>query len=98
MNKLVACAFALFAAIALFSPDPARAQATQAITTQDGNCFGVAGDGRSIIIKRCGNRFNVAVDGNQLVAFLPNGNEGMAAASSSRTPATTSAWTSMAGS
>ena len=76
MNKLFACAFALFAAIALFSPAPAHAQAFLAITTQDGNCFGVAGDGRSIITKRCGNRFAVTHDGNQLVAFLPDGNWG----------------------
>ena len=69
-------ALAFMWVIALSLPAESRAQANQAITTQEGYCFGVLRDGRSVATKDCNARFNVSVDGNQILAFLPDGTQG----------------------
>jgi len=69
-------ALTLMCSIALSLPAESRAQANQAIATQDGYCFGVLRDGRSVATKECNARFNVSVDGNQILAFLPDGTQG----------------------
>jgi len=69
-------ALVLLWVIALSMPVESRAQANQALTTQDGYCFGLKGNSTRVATTRCRSRFNVSIDGNRVLAFLQNGGQG----------------------